>query len=306
MDASLYRYSTHHRASDRCISYISAPIRPEFHACWYPMKPYYSAIICDLDGTVYRGGKPLPGAIEALARLREINVRVLFVSNNPTRTASSYALRLSDLGLPTAAEEVLTSGLVVADWLCTEAAHARVFLVGESSLNAALTRQGVTLVERGRDAEVVVVSFDRTFDYHKWREAFDAVRRGAVFVATNPDMTCPIDNGEVPDCGGIIAAIEATTGRSPDFIIGKPSSIMAQAAMQRLQSPAHETLVVGDRLETDVRLGVSNGFHTALVLTGVSSRDDVSGAQDQPTYVLHGLADLPSVVVDGAPFARCP
>ena len=270
------------------------------HAPDYPMTRRYRAVVSDLDGTVYRGGRPLPGAVEALARLRAAGIRVLFVSNNPTRTAAAYAERLHGIGVAAQPADVLTSGGVVIDWLLTEAPGARVLLVGEPSLHAELTGRGVDLVESGRDADVVVVSFDRTFDYRKWLEAFRALRAGARFVATNPDPTCPVDDGEVPDCGGIIAALEATAGRTVDVVVGKPSSVMARAALDRLQVTAREALVVGDRLETDVWLGTRNGLDTALVLTGVTNRADVHGASEQPTFVLDGLAALPALIgIDG-------
>jgi len=259
----------------------------------------YRAVICDLDGTVYRGGRPLPGAVEALARLRAAGTRVLFVSNNPTRTAASYADRLRTLGVDAAPADVLTSGAVVVDWLLAQAPGARVLLVGEPSLHAELAERGIALVDGGGDADVVVVSFDRTFDYRKWMEAFRALRGGARFVATNPDPTCPVDGDEVPDCGGIIAALEASAGRRVEVVVGKPSPVMARAALDRLRVVAHEVLVVGDRLETDVSLGARNGLDTALVLTGVSRRADVPSAVDQPTYVLDDLAAVPSLVVSG-------
>jgi NagD protein len=258
-------------------------------------------VVSDLDGTVYRGGRPLPGAVEALAWLREAGVRVLFVSNNPTRTAAAYAERLCGLGVAARPADVLTSGGLVAEWLLAEAADARVLLVGEPSLHAELGAAGVDLVDTGRAADIVVVSFDRTFDYRKWTEAFQALRSGARFVATNPDPTCPVDGGEVPDCGGIIAALEATTGCQVEVVVGKPSAVMARAVLRRLGTEAHETLVVGDRLETDVRLGLRNGLDTALVLTGVTSRADLTAAADRPTFVLDGLAALPALVGLDAP-----
>jgi HAD superfamily hydrolase (TIGR01457 family) len=265
-----------------------------------PTDHRYRAVVSDLDGTVYRGGRPLPGAVEALARLRAASIRVLFLSNNPTRTATAYAERLRDVGVDAKPADVLTSGGVAADWLLTEAAGARVLLVGEPSLHAELAGRGVDLVETGAAADVVVVSFDRTFDYRKWTEAFRALRAGARFVATNPDPTCPVDGGELPDCGGIIAALEATTGRPVQTVIGKPSAVIARAALDRLGVTAHEALVVGDRLETDVRLGTRNGLDSALVLTGVTNRADVDRSSDRPTFVLDGLAALPAAIgIDG-------
>jgi NagD protein len=171
-------------------------------------------------------------------------VPVLFVSNTPTRSSASYAERLRTLGVAAEPEDVLTSGGVVIDRLLAEAAGAQVLLVGESSLHAEFAGHGIGLVDSGHDADVVVASFDRTFDYRKWTEAFCALRAGAL-CRHEPDPTCPVDDGAVPDCGGIIATLEVTAGRRVEVVVGKPSAMMAHAALNRLQAAAHEVLVVG-------------------------------------------------------------
>ncbi|MGH3487235.1 MAG: HAD-IIA family hydrolase [Actinopolymorphaceae bacterium] len=259
----------------------------------------YAGIICDLDGTVYLSGRPFPGAVDALLALRAAGVRVAFVSNNPLRTAESYAERLTGLGIPTGPESVVTSGGVMASWLRTQLPGARVLLLGETSLRDELRAAGVKLVERGGEAELVVASFDRTFRYETWLEAFRALRGGARFVATNPDRTCPVDGGEVPDAGGIIAALETSTRREVEAVMGKPSPLMLAAALDclGLAAAADQVLVVGDRLETDIELGHRGGLDTALVLTGVTDEEAARVAEPHPTYVLPSLADLPALVV---------
>ncbi|WP_020578062.1 HAD-IIA family hydrolase [Actinopolymorpha alba] len=256
----------------------------------------YRAVICDLDGTVYRSGVPFPGAVDALARVRAAGVRVLFVSNNPLRDAASYAERLSKLGIPTEPTDILTSGAVMARWLRAHTPGARVLLLGEDSLRTELTSAGANIVDRGEEAEVVVASFDRTFRYATWLEAFRAIRAGARFVATNPDPTCPVEGGEVPDCGGIIAALEATTGHSVEAVAGKPSSLMLAAALEALGCSEREVVIVGDRVGTDIELGRRGGVATALVLTGVTSRDMVADLDHPPTYVIESIAELPALV----------
>lgn len=259
--------------------------------------PRFRGIICDLDGTVYLSGRPLPGAAAAIAALRAAGVRVLFVSNNPHRDAAAYAERLTGIDIPAGPEDVLTSGGILADWLRVELPGARALVLGEANLLAELTAAGLKVVERAGEADVVVASFDRTFTYAKWREAFDALRAGARFVATNPDPTCPVEGGEVPDCGGIIAALETTTGRRVEQIAGKPSPLVVAAALERLALSAEEVLVVGDRLATDIELGVRSGLATALVLSGVTTREmlDRDGVV-RPTYVVSGLAELPALL----------
>lgn len=261
----------------------------------------YRGLICDLDGTVYLSGRPLPGAVEAIERLRAAGVRVLFVSNNPLRTASSYAERLIGLGIPATPDDVLTSGRVTADWLAARAPRSRVLALGEEALAEELTRRAdVALVERGDEADVVIASFDRTFTYEKWNEAFRALRRGARFVATNPDPTCPVEGGEIPDCGGLIAALEVSSGRRVEEVMGKPSATMLEAALRRLGLAPSEVLVVGDRLETDIALGNAGGVASALVLTGVTSRDMLADTPHRPTVVLDALADLPAYLAERA------
>lgn len=261
----------------------------------------YRGLICDLDGTVYLSGRPLPGAVEAIERLRAAGVRVLFVSNNPLRTASSYAERLTGLGIPATPDDVLTSGRVTADWLAARAPRSRVLALGEEALAEELTRRAdVALVERGDEADVVIASFDRTFTYEKWNEAFRALRRGARFVATNPDPTCPVEGGEIPDCGGLIAALEVSSGRRVEEVMGKPSATMLEAALRRLGLAPSEVLVVGDRLETDIALGNAGGVASALVLTGVTSRDMLADTPHRPTVVLDALADLPAYLAERA------
>lgn len=264
-------------------------------------------VLLDLDGTVHRGGRALPGAAEAVLALRAAGLAVVFLSNNPTVTAGAHAARLTTMGIPTASDEVITSGSLAAAWLRGEHPDAQVLLISEPSLRDELGAAGVALTDDPAAADTVVVSFDRTFDYSKWRVAFDALRRGARFVATNRDATCPVDGGgEVPDCAGIVAALEATTGRRLETLLGKPSPVAAEAALRRLSTAlgerleAAEVLVAGDRLETDIALGVEGGFATALLLSGVTRADDLVTSRFRPTHVLAGLCALPGIVLPGA------
>lgn len=253
-------------------------------------------VLFDLDGTVYRGGELIPGARETVEFIRASGIRCVFASNNPTATAQDYARRLTEMGIAVEAPEVLTSGGVSAQWLLRTYPDESVFVVGEDSLIQELETAGVR-VTGSVYAGVVLAAFDRTFDYAKWNTAFQALRRGAVFAATNPDTTCPVENGGViPDCGGIIAALEATSGRRLDAVLGKPSRIMADAALERLGLSAGEVLLVGDRLETDIELGRAAGMRTVLVLTGISgSGSEASGAA---TAVLPSVRELPSLLSD--------
>lgn len=253
----------------------------------------YRGYLFDLDGTLYLGERALPGAVETVARLRAEGARVAFLSNKPIEPAASYAAKLTRLGIPTPPAAVLNSSIVMARYLARTAPSTTVYLIGEESLAAELRQCGIRLTEDPLAAAYVVVSWDRQFTYKKLNDALQAIRNGARFIATHPDRTCPVDGGEVADVAGMIGAVEGVTGKRVELVTGKPSPIAVQEAMHLLglENPA-ECLVIGDRLETDIRMGKEAGIATALVLTGVTRREQVAGSPWQPDYLLDGVGGL--------------
>src|SRR5437870_2040150 len=187
----------------------------------------------DLDGTVYRGEAPIPGAAETIAALRADGRRVAFLSNKPLATRADYAAKLPRLGIPTSADDVVNSSLVLARHLARLDAGAPVFVIGEPPLVAELRAHHFE-VRADHRVRWVVIAFDRTFDYAKLDTALQAVRGGARLIATNPDRTCPTEDGEIRDCAGIIAAVEAVTGQAVEVVVGKPSPIILEGALARL------------------------------------------------------------------------
>jgi phosphoglycolate/pyridoxal phosphate phosphatase family enzyme len=261
----------------------------------FPLRGF----ILDMDGTIYLSDRALPGAVETIAILRERGFKVVFISNKPLEPGSAYAAKLTRLGIPTAPEDVITSGYVLSTYLARVAPGARVFVIGEPPLLEEMRQAGLRLTEEPAQTDYVVAAFDRTFDYRKWNIGFQAIKfHGAHFVATNPDRTCPIDGGELPDCAGVIAALEATTGKKVELIAGKPSPMMIQAAAERIGVPVNQCQVVGDRLETDMVMGRKAGARTALVLTGVTRREHLSSAPVQPDYVLENIGGLLDLLTD--------
>jgi NagD protein len=254
--------------------------------------PAFDGYVFDLDGTVYLGDTPLPGAPEALAALRAAGRRVVFLSNNPTKTREQYARKLSGMGIPATPDEIVNSSLAMVRWLLREAPGSRVFVVGEQPLKDDLTAAGFRLTERPGEIDVVISSFDRTFTYQKLQIAFDAIRAGARFVATNPDRYCPVPGGGEPDCAAMTAAIEACTGRPVEVVVGKPSPIMVEIVGELVGLPLDRCLMVGDRLGTDIAMGKAAGMATALPLTGETSHELLAVSEIQPDYVLEGLMDL--------------
>jgi len=251
--------------------------------------------LLDLDGTVYRGKRLILGAAEAIAELKSRGRRIVYLSNKPLYSRRDYAEKLTRLGIPTSENEVVNSSFVLARYLAREAPGARVFAIGELPLLVELCRAGLELCEDPERIEYVIAAFDRTLDYRKLNIAFQALRQGARFLATNPDRTCPVEDGEIPDAAGVIAALEATTGRKVELVLGKPSRHMVGAALEVLGLEAGECAMVGDRLETDVRMAKENGLVAILALTGVSSPEDLGRSPWVPDHVVESIAELPEL-----------
>jgi NagD protein len=255
-------------------------------------KRFFSGYIFDLDGTVYLGEALLPTAGETLAVLRARDLRTIFISNNPTHAREEYANKLTRLGVPTPIEDILTSSLVMVDFLKQRMPGARLFVVGEQPLCEELRLGGFELTDQAHNVDAVIASFDRTFVYNKLQIAFDAIRAGARFFATNPDRYCPVPSGGEPDCAAIIAAIEACTDTDVEAVVGKPSAYMIEAALNLINMPVADCLMTGDRLETDVLMGQEAGMSTALTLTGATPESALAGSSIRPTYILRHLGDL--------------
>ena len=253
----------------------------------------FAGYVVDLDGTVYLGDEPLPGAVEALARIRAAGSLVVFLTNNPLRSAASYAERLRGLGIQADEREVVTPLAVLVSYLRERHPGARVLNVAEPLVDQTLTAAGITVTTEPAEAGVVVVSFDRTFDYAKLMRAFRAVRgHDAAIVATNPDPFCPSPDGGLPDCAAMLAAVEACSGARAEAVLGKPGPQMAAEVRSRLAVPAAEAAMVGDRILTDVAMSRALGMTSILVLSGATAAGDVAGSSVQPDYVIDNLTGL--------------
>jgi HAD superfamily hydrolase (TIGR01450 family) len=263
--------------------------------------PTYAGYALDLDGTVYLGDELLPGAAETVQALREAGARIVFVTNKPLETADEYASKLERLGIPAAADDIVTAVDALVHYLGEHHTGRRLLLIAEEVVERRLTEAGFELTEDPAAAEVVVVSFDRTFSYAKLYAGYRAVREnGAAIVATNPDPFCPTPDGGLPDCAAMLAALEACTGGHAEAVVGKPSPIMARAILDRLGLEAPAVAVVGDRLTTDVVMGQSVGAAGILVLTGATPADALGRSPIHPDHVLADLRELLPAVPEGA------
>ncbi len=257
------------------------------------MQPLdFRGYIFDLDGTIYIGETLIPGAREAIAGLKSLRKKIVYLSNKPLQTRQDYAAKLTRLGIPTKPEEVINSSLVMAKWLSRQSPGAKIYVVGEQSLIDEMVREGFEITETPGDVQYVIASFDRTFDYRKLNISLQAIKRGAHFIATNPDRTCPVEGGEIPDCAAMIGAIEGCTGKKVETVVGKPSDIMIGVAVEQMGLQPRECLLVGDRLETDMVMGKKAGMATALVKTGITNLEMLRNSGIQPDFVWESVAEL--------------
>ena len=259
--------------------------------------------VFDLDGTLYLGDHALPGSVETLAAIRRQGKKALFLSNKPLYPRETYAAKLTRLGIPAGPEDVITSAYVLGYHLARNAPGLRYYVIGEENLKAELRGHGLMILDEFSDQDPmdvidtqgvdgVIVSFDRTLDYRKLNTAYQSLLRGGRFFATNPDKTCPMPGGAIPDCGATLAALEYLTGRQVELLAGKPSPLMISVVLQRLGLPAERCLMVGDRLETDVRMGKEAGMMAAAVLSGVATRQQAENATPPPDFIFEGVGEL--------------
>lgn len=254
-------------------------------------------VVVDLDGTVYRGHEAIPGAADAVAALRERGLPLLFVTNNPTRSPAQYADRLAEFGIDAAPGEILTAGAVTAEYLAERHAGDDVFLIGSSGLREQLRDRGIDPAPEPDGADVVVTSHTYGFDYEALTHGLWALEDAARFYGTDPDLTYPDADGErYPGSGAITRAVAGVAEREPDLVLGKPSTVMVEQAMEMLSGRPEDCLVVGDGLDTDVAFGERAGMRTVLVLSGRTDRSAVDGASPAPDHVVESLAAVPDLL----------
>ncbi len=231
----------------------------------------YRGYVFDLDGTLYRGEEAISGAVEKVRELAEAGAVVRYVTNNSTQTPEFFSDKLRRLGFACEPSQVMSSAVGTAKYLADQALRSA-FVVGEAGLVKVLGEHGVRAVMGEDSAEAVVVGLCHTFTYELMREAMHRIRAGARFVATNPDATFPAEKGRLdPGAGSMVAAIRACSETEP-VVIGKPKPYLIQASMEGAGLTPDDTLVVGDRMDTDIESGRACGCDTFLVLTGVETK----------------------------------
>jgi 4-nitrophenyl phosphatase len=247
-------------------------------------------MLIDMDGVMYRGATALPGASELIAFLDEQGINYLMVTNNSTLSQAQFSQRLANMGILVPERRIITSAVATAAYLSTLAPiGARVNVIGEEGLLGEVRKKGFVIA--GREAEYVVVGWDKTISFDKLKTACLAIRDGATFIGTNPDKTYPMERDIIPGAGSILAALVAATDVQP-IVVGKPEPIIIEQALRILEARAEETASLGDRLDTDILGGHRAGTATILVLTGISTPEDVRRSPIQPDYVFQDLTYL--------------
>lgn len=251
------------------------------------MKSYQGYFI-DLDGTTYKGKQRIPAAARFVKRLQNVHKRVLFVTNNSTRSPQFVAHNLSaNHGIKVSAENIYTTALATADYLDSVAgSKRRVFMIGEDGLQQALTARHFILTDQQPD--YVVVGLDTHVTYHKFEIAVLAIRAGAKFIGTNADSNLPNERGMVPGAGSLVALVQYATQQKP-LMIGKPESIIMKMALKKCGLNRGQVVMVGDNYRTDIQAGIHVGMDTLLVYTGLSTPEDISKVDIKPTYEVNSL-----------------
>ncbi len=256
-----------------------------------PVNPLASVrcFLLDMDGTVYLGDRLFDGVPEILARMRAKG-RVVFLTNNSSKSRDVYLEKLARLGIPASPEEVYTSGMAAAEYVRNAFPGARVGLLGTKALRREFEESGIAVDDGNPD--LLVMGYDTELTYAKLVRFTDGLHKGLPFLATHPDVNCPAAPYFVPDIGAMLAMIKASTGRSPDRIIGKPHPTMGENLTRRYGYRPEEVAMVGDRLYTDIAFGNRCGFVSVLVFSGETSRSDYAVSDIRATVTAERIAEL--------------
>ncbi len=245
--------------------------------------------LIDMDGVIVRGQELVPGADAFIERLHQREIKFLILTNNPMYTPVDLQHRLQHVGVNVTPDHIYSSAQATAAFLHTQTPNGTAFVLGESGLTEALHQVGYVLTDRQPD--YVVLGETKSYSYSRFTQAIRLIKGGARFIATNPDPAGPGEGGWVPACGAIAALIKTASGIEPYFI-GKPNPLMMRTALRYLGEHSENAIMVGDRMDTDIRVGTESGLETVLVLTGVTTREMVKRFPYRPTRIVESVAEL--------------
>ena len=249
--------------------------------------------LLDMDGTIYLGNELIDGAKEFLEKLKEKNIRYIFLTNNSSKNKDRYVEKLNKLGIEAHREDVFSSGEATTIYLNKQKKGAKVFLLGTKDLEDEFEKAGFELVkERNKNIDFVVLGFDTTLTYEKLWIACEYITNGIEYIATHPDFNCPLENGKfMPDAGAMMAFIKASTEKEP-IVIGKPNKHIIDAIIEKYNLKKSELAMVGDRLYTDIRTGIDNGLTSILVMSGETDKKMLEETIYKPDYVFDSVKEL--------------
>lgn len=245
--------------------------------------------ISDMDGVIYHGNKLLPGVREFVDWLHSENKEFLFLTNSSERSPKELSQKLKRMGLDVSEDHFYTSAMATASFLQSQCPDGSAYVIGEPGLVYALYEAGISMNDYNPD--YVVVGETRSYNFEKIEHAVGLVLKGAKLIGTNPDLTGPGENGILPACKALAAPIEIATGKSAYFI-GKPNPLMMRHAMKKLGCHREETMIIGDRMDTDIIAGIQTEVDTLLVLSGVTAIEEVDSFSYGPQYILNGVGDI--------------
>ena len=251
----------------------------------------------DMDGTLYLGDRLYGFTVELLDTIKKTGRTYLFMTNNSSKSVADYIKKLAKLGIEATREDFITSSQATAYYLHKHHEGQRLYVCGTQSLKDELRMEGFSVTERVEDTDCVVMGFDTELTFQKLHDVSYLLltRPGIPYIATNPDLVCPTEFGSVPDCGSVCICIKNATGREP-VVIGKPSPLMPQLAMERLGIGKEETCVIGDRIYTDVKSGLNAGVTGILVMSGETTREILDASPDKPHLVLQDAGEILSAL----------
>ena len=245
--------------------------------------------LTDMDGVLHKEGSVIPGAKEFISTLRDEEIEFMVLTNNSMQTPRDLSAKLQRMGLDIEPERIWTSATATAKFLSQQAGEASAYVIGEAGLTTALHEIGWILTDA--DPDFVVLGETRTYSFEALTTASNLIRRGSRFIATNPDLTGPGPRGVVPATGSVAAMITAVTGMRP-YYVGKPNPVMMRSALNNIGAHSDNTVMIGDRMDTDVKSGLETGMRTVLVRSGISDDAEIARYPYRPTAVFDSVADL--------------
>lgn len=247
------------------------------------------AFICDMDGVIYHGNKILDGVADFVNWMINNEKRFVFLTNSPEKTPHELSMKLERMGLSVPASCFYTSAMATAEFLCSQNPGCTAYVIGEAALSKALYDKKIYMNDVNPD--YVVVGETRTYNFEKIEKAIELVNKGAKLIGTNPDIIGPTERGIMPATGSLIAPIEIATGKKAYFV-GKPNPLMLRHGLNILNCHSQEIAFVGDRMDTDIIAGIESNIDTVLVLSGVTSREDIDKFPYRPKYILNNVGEI--------------